>query len=116
CQASAPPRCQPVPSAQARIVSPFLLTATAGCFRAPEDPGAATGADASNVSGSILAKKTWPAVSHAATILPESSANDSLLIGQVATRQGWSDFAFQGWLWSCEVTRIMARPTSRGAA
>src|SRR5215831_4228487 len=40
CQASAPLRCQLAPSVQTRIVSPWALTARAGCLRSLPAPGA----------------------------------------------------------------------------
>src|SRR5690348_7825705 len=45
CQASEPPRSQPMPSVHTRMVSPAVLAATTGCLRPLPLPGAASGAE-----------------------------------------------------------------------
>src|SRR6266496_4206479 len=88
CQATAPPRFQPIPSVQTRIVSPRAYPATAGCLRPLPAPGAGTGSDLFPLAAR-RAQDTCPSVSQAARMPSLTLASAKLLIGQTFTFQCW---------------------------
>src|SRR5205085_4347607 len=88
CHTAAPPLAQPVPSLHASNISPFSFFTATGCRRLTL-PGGEIILPIDVAFPSTSAKKTCPAVSHAATAPPPfSGPKNALLIGQPPTFHG----------------------------
>src|SRR5712692_6360111 len=83
--ASEPPRCQPVPSVQTKMVSPREFTATRGYLRPFASPGAPMGFG--TAAPDRLPYSTCPPVSQVASVFPLFSVNDILLMGHALISQ-----------------------------
>src|SRR5712692_1978462 len=111
CQASPPPLFQPVPSVQARIVSPRPLLAKTGCLRFFEELGAAVIGERAPVFGSIRSHWTCPSVSQAARTPVGDSLSTDVLIGHAPMFHSWIlSLANVASLWR-DVSRYVSRWT-----